>query len=73
MEFERILIAVGVALGVAVNLVALFALIWKFGVWSGKITTLVDEFAKSHREHYATAHEHAQRLSHLEGARVEPH
>lgn len=64
---NQTIVVVGIALGILVNLFALFGLIWKFGNWSGRVTTLLEEHAKDHRSHYHTTGEHGERISHLEG------
>ena len=61
------MVMAGIGLGIVVNLVALMALIYKFGSWSGKVTTLLDAHADNHVNHYSTAGEHGERLADLEG------
>lgn len=57
----------GIGLGIIINLVALMALIWKFGSWSGKVTLLLDGHAKHHDNHYTTTNNHTERLATIEG------
>lgn len=64
---EQPILIAGIALGILVNLIALAGLIWKFGSWSGKVTTLLDAHAEDHLSHFRTSDEQGQRIAHLEG------
>ncbi|MCL7965378.1 MAG: hypothetical protein M8858_08170 [marine benthic group bacterium] len=67
MDLADGLVITGIALGIVVNLVALMALIWKFGSWSGKVTTLLDAHAEDHKNHYTTTDQHTRQIARLQG------
>lgn len=64
---EQTLIITGIALGIVVNLVAIMALIWKFGSWSGRVTQLLADHSEDHKNHYSITAEHTQAIARLEG------
>ncbi len=61
------LIAVGLGVGIFMNLFALAGLIWKFGSWNGRVTTLLEAHAEDHQNHYTTTEKQGQRIAKLEG------
>jgi len=67
MDLTNGIVMTGIGVGIVINLLAIMGLIWKFGSWSGRVTTLLEDHSKDHDKHYQTTSDHGERLAHLEG------
>ena len=58
---------VAALIAVTVNILVMLGFALRFGNWTGRVTTLLEEHQKDHKAHYTTTTELAGRVSRVEG------